>query len=142
MPDHPFAVDDDDASPQQPELLDDKSVLHAEVKIAVIRVDMDILDMFCGAESLLGERQIYRQGEDGYVFVQFCSLLVEPDVLQCAYRGIHRRENTDDQIPVLELCNRYGLQVLVRYLEHRSPVAYGQMGPDQCGRVSAECNYP
>ena len=68
VPDHPFAVDDDNASPQQPELLDDKSVLHAEVKIAIIRVDMDILDMFCGAESLLGERQIYRQGEDGYIY--------------------------------------------------------------------------
>ena len=53
--DHPFAVDDDDPSSQQPELFDDESVFHPEIEVAVVRVDVDIFDMFRGAEPFLGE---------------------------------------------------------------------------------------
>ena len=53
--DHPFAVDDDDSPSQQPELFDDEPVFHPEIEVAVVRIDVGVLDVFCSTEPFLGE---------------------------------------------------------------------------------------
>ena len=66
-----------------------RPVLHAEIQVAVVRVDADVVDVLGRAEAFLSERQIDRQRQDDDVFVEPGGFAVEADVLQRADGCVH-----------------------------------------------------